>query len=80
MKKLTTLLSLVALSVAVTVTTPAFAQDGDAATTTTTEHHEDGDDDSGKWGLAGLLGLLGLLGRRKRDEVVTTHRPSHENR
>jgi MYXO-CTERM domain-containing protein len=67
MKKVTKLMSVLALTVFLGITSPVIAQTTDN-TTGTTATTDDGDDDSGKWGLAGLLGLLGLLGLRRKDD------------
>ena len=75
MKKVTKLMSVLALTLFLGVASPVMAQTTDN-TTGTTATTDDDDDDSGKWGLAGLLGLLGLLGLRRKDDDrnrTTTH-------
>jgi MYXO-CTERM domain-containing protein len=67
MKKLTSVLAVFALSMALAISNPGTAQTADNSATTTQDSEEE-DDDSGNWGLLGLLGLGGLLGLRKRDD------------
>lgn len=68
MKKVSKLISVLAILFCITVTNPVIAQTTDTTTTTTTATDNRDDDDNGKWGLAGLLGLLGLLGLKRKDD------------
>ena len=70
-EKTWTFFSLLALSMWMAITNPAFSQGNETATENTAVSNDD-DDDEGKWGLVGLLGLLGLQ-RRVHDRHMGTH-------
>ena len=75
MKKLTKLLSAVALIACLGIYSPVAAQTDNSAGSGSSTMSTSNDDHKGfdNWGLLGLLGLAGLLGR-KRDTETTVRR------